>query len=324
VLSFRQSGLYHRCVDSGRWRTSSVTAVSKRPALVLVVAAIAIQQLIASLCYPIAKVALLAIEPLTFAFYRFVISSAALLLLVWIRKPGIPIERKDWPRIILMGFMIIPFNQTLFLVGQAMTGAGHGAFLFATTPVWVAILATMYLGERPPVFRWIGIFLAVSGTMVIMSSGAVEIGSEYLWGDLILLVSVMAWAAYTVVGKPLVRKYGAIRMTAYSLAAGSAMYFPFGLYRAIIFDYSQATPFAWFAVVYMALGLSGVVYVLWYWLIKYMEASRVAIFQSIQPVIASAVAYYFLAESLGTAFVIGGLVVIAGVLLSEVRFKERV
>jgi len=151
-----------------------------------------------------------------------------------------------------------------------------------------------------------------------MLSGALEISTDYLLGDLIIIVSVIAWAYYTILGKDLVRKYGALRMTAYALSAGSALYFPFGLYMASKYDYSQATLGAWGAVLYMALGLSVFVYVLWYWLLKYMDASRVAVYHNIQPVIATVVAFFFLGETLTLPFIIGGSIVLVGVITSEV------
>ncbi|MBN1211680.1 MAG: EamA family transporter [candidate division Zixibacteria bacterium] len=275
-------------------------------------------QTVASLCYPIAKYGLETIEPFTFAFYRYVISSTVLLAIVKFKKYKTPVARKDYFRVILIGFLIIPFNQTLFLVGQSMTAAGHGAFLFATTPVFIFILALIHLKEKLVWRRAIGITLALAGVMTIMSSGAIEVSTHYLLGDMIIIVSVTAWAYYTILGKDLVRKYGALRMTAYALSAGSALYFPFGLYMALKYDYSQATLGAWGSVLYMALGLSVFVYVLWYWLLKYMDASRVAVYHNIQPVIATVVAYVFLGEVLTVPFIIGGLIVLAGVITSEV------
>lgn len=275
-------------------------------------------QAVASLCYPIAKYGLETIEPFTFAFYRYVISSVVLLAIVKFKKYEIPVARKDFLKIILIGFLIIPFNQTLFLVGQSMTAAGHGAFLFATTPVFIFILALFHLKEKLVWRRAIGITLALAGVMTIMLSGALEISTDYLLGDLIIIVSVIAWAYYTILGKDLVRKYGALRMTAYALSAGSALYFPFGLYMASKYDYSQATLGAWGAVLYMALGLSVFVYVLWYWLLKYMDASRVAVYHNIQPVIATVVAFFFLGETLTLPFIIGGSIVLVGVITSEV------
>ena len=118
-------------------------------------------------------------------------------------------------------------------------------------------------------------------------------------------------------GKGLVVKYGALRITAYALATGTVLYFPWGLYRAMQFDYSHVTMAAWGSVLYMALGLSVFVYVLWYWLLKHMETSQVAIYHNIQPVIASYLAWVFLGEPMTAAFLIGGAVVLAGVITSE-------
>ncbi len=274
-------------------------------------------QVTASLCYPIAKYGLEQIEPFTFAFYRFLLASAVLLTIALFISKKPRIERRDAWRIVGLGVLIVPLNQTLFLVGQSMTGAGHGALLFATTPVWVFVLALIHLKEHTNWRRTTGIIVALAGVMIILLSGAFEVGTEYLWGDLVILIAVMAWGYYTILGKRLVVKYGALRVTAYSLAAGSTLYFPFGFYQACRFDYSQVTLGAWGSIAYMAIGLSVIVYVLWYWLLKQLDASRIAVYHNIQPVIASAVAYFFLGESLGLAFIVGGFVVIGGVILTE-------
>ncbi|MFQ5453890.1 MAG: DMT family transporter, partial [Candidatus Zixiibacteriota bacterium] len=214
--------------------------------------------------------------------------------------------------------LIIPFNQTLYMLGQSKTAAGHGAFLFATAPVWIFILAIIHLKERVLKRRIVGIIVSFMGVLLIMSSNAASFSIEHMWGDIIILISVLAWSYYTIIGKPLVEKYGALRITAYALAIGSALYFPFGLYRAIIFNYSQVNAGAWGAVVFMALGMSVGLYVLWYWVLKYMEASRLAVWHNLYPVVSSVVAYYALGEPLTTMFVLGGIIVLAGVTVTEI------
>ncbi|HOP07078.1 MAG TPA: EamA family transporter [candidate division Zixibacteria bacterium] len=289
----------------------------------LLLAAIAVQQSVASFAYPVAKYGLAIIEPFTFAFYRFVLASVILLGLTRTKKYGTPIARRDWPKIWLLGILIIPLNQTLFLYGQSLTAAGHGAVLFATTPIWVYILAMIHLDEKFLWLRVFGIALALIGAVMVMSVGAIKVGTEYLMGDMIIVVSVVAWAYYTVLGKTMVRQYGALRLTAYSVACGSVLYFPFGVYHAIKFDYSQTNWGAWGAVAYMAVGLSLIVYVIWFWLIKYLDASRAAVYQNVQPIIASIVAYFWLGEGLGPMFILGGVTVLVGVVISEIQRTPR-
>lgn len=291
-----------------------------------IVGVLIFQQLSGALAFPISKYGLAFIEPFTFAFFRFMISSLVLFLLVQLQKHKNKIEKSDYLKIIGLGAIIIPFNQTLYLWGQSMTAAGHGALLFATTPIWIFVAAMIHLKERPSIRRAIGIVVAIAGVFIIMTTGAVTIGTEYLWGDFIILIAVLAWAYYTILGKKLVQKYGAIRITAYALVSGSAMYFPFGLYRATGFDYSGIPVGAWLSVLYMAVGTSVITYVLWYWVLKYMEASRIAVYHNMQPLIAAVVAFVWLDEPIGWAFVVGGLVCLLGVIVAETDFihKDRV
>lgn len=298
--------------------SETTSQAASRPLVWKLILAVAIQQAVAGVCYPIAKYGLSIIEPFTFAFYRFLISSIVLLLIVRFRHNRPPIEKRDWWRIILLGILVIPLNQTLFLFGQSLTGAGHGAFIFSTTPVWLFLLSVLHLHEKATWRRLTGILMATAGVMVIMWSGHAKFGSGYLLGDMIIVVSVIAWGYYTILGQDLVRKYGAFRVTAYALASGSAIYLPFGAYFALRYDYSQSTPGAWGSVLYMAIGLSVVVYVLWYWLIKHVEISRIAVYQNVQPILASTVAYLFLGESFSATFLLGGAIVLAGVVVTEV------
>jgi drug/metabolite transporter (DMT)-like permease len=275
------------------------------------------QQTLGALCFPIGVYSLKIIEPFTFAFYRFILSSVVLLLLVKFRNHAIPIERKDYARIFWLGILIIPLNQTFYLWGQSLTAAGHGSVLFATTPIWVFVMALFILKEKLVWRRAVGIAIALIGVITIVTSGAVQVGTEYLFGDLIIFFSVLSWALYTILGKPLAEKYGALRVTAYALASGTAVYFPFGVVRAFQYDYSQSTFGAWMSVVYFAIGTSVIAYVIWYYVLKHMPASRMAVFSNIQPVIATTVAYFALGEQLGLSFFIGASVVLAGVLLTE-------
>lgn len=298
--------------DSG-----SIPVAQPCPPLWQTVLAIAVLQTIAGVCYPIAKYGLGIIEPFTFAFYRYLLSSTLLLAIVFSRARVPKVEKADLWKMAGLGFAVIPINQTLFLVGQSLTGAGHGALLFSTVPVWIFLIAAIHLKEQASWRRIVGILAAIGGVTTIMWSGLADFGKEYLLGDLIIFISVVAWGYYAVMGKPLAAKYGALRTTAYALAFGSAMYLPFGAWFAWKYDYSQATLGAWASVVYMAIGLSVIVYVLWYWLLKYHDASRLAVYQNIQPILAATVAFIFLGETLSSTFLLGGVIVILGVIFTE-------
>lgn len=280
--------------------------------------ALASQQLLSALAFPIAKFGLTQIEPYTFAFFRFIISATVLFTLVNLNRFPNPIEKKDYFKFLGLGLLIIPFNQTAYLVGQRMTSAGHGAILFATVPLWMFITGMIHLKEKFVWRRGIGVLLGMIGVLIILGGGAATFSTRYLWGDLIVLEAVLAWVYYSILGKPLVMKYGAFRVTAYSLAFGTLFYLPFGFYKALNFNYSGVSIGAWFSVLYYSLGISVTAYILWYWLLKHMEATRLAVFNNIQPVIASLVALLFFGEPIGPGLLVGGSIVLTGVLITEI------
>jgi drug/metabolite transporter (DMT)-like permease len=288
----------------------------------ILIPVILLQQFLGALSFPISKYGLAIIPPFTFAFFRFIIAGAVLLLIARTRSVDPPITRSDKWRIWLLGFLIIPINQTFYLWGQSLTAAGHGAILFATTPIWVFVFAIYLLKEKLSWRRALGIAIALIGALTIISSGAIVVGAEYLAGDFIIMISVLAWALYMILSKPMAEKYGAIRVTAYSLAAGALMYAPFGLYKAWTFDYSQGTLGAWLSVVYMAIGTSVAAYILWIWMLKQMPASRLAVFSNLQPIIATSVAFVMLGERPGLPFFVGGAIVLTGVLITEIGIEK--
>jgi len=289
----------------------------------VIFSALIFQQILGGLTFPIAKLGLDVIDPFTYAFYRFVLSSIVLLLIVFFKHDKPPIEKKDYLKIAGLGMLIIPFNQVAFLYGQKLTAAGHGALLFATVPLWIFIGALIHLKEKFVLRRAIGVLVGFGGVIIILLSGRIEVGKEYLIGDIIILIAVMAWAAYSIFGKPLVEKYGAFRITAYSLSFGSAAYLPFGLYSAINYDYSLSNLNAWLSVIYVALGVSVLAYVLWYWVLKQRDASKIAVYHNLQPFIAIAVAYTMLGETPEWSLIIGGIIVITGVLITEIRTNKK-
>lgn len=288
-----------------------------RPQKSQLILGICVVQFLGAISYPIARYGLTQIDPFVFAFYRFIIAGAILFGLTRVTRQSPPIEKPDLLRILGLGALIIGLNQLLFLLGQSMTAASHGAIVYATQPVWI-YLFSLALGKEQFNWRQVGgIIFAVVGAVVIVASAAKGGDAATLTGDLILFVSVCAWAVYVVLGRPLVQKYGALRVTAYALSFGSLLYSPYGLWLAIQTDYSQVPMGVWGSVLFMALGISIIVYVIIYWLIKYMDASRVAVIHNVQPVVATAVAWMFLGETVGVVFVVGSIIVMAGVLLSE-------
>lgn len=283
-----------------------------------VVIALLAQLLLASGTFLVAKFALLEIPVIDLATARFVLSALFLLVLTLLSRNLRRIEKSDYKGFFLLGLLGIPINQGLFLWGLSYTSPTHAALLYSTLPVSVFLIAHFYLKE---VFRWqkvFGIALAFLGVLYIMLEKGLKFETQYLFGDFLILLAVFAWAAYTVMGKPYLSKYGPPFLTFAAVTIGTLLSLPFGIVPALQYDWGSVSIKALLSLGYIAFLTSGIAYILWYYALSKMEASRVAVVNNFQPVVTALFSFAFYGERFSLGFVLAGIVVLIGVLLVEV------
>src|SRR5262249_51733905 len=119
----------------------------ERPRLLL--PALALNVLIASATFLVAKRTLAEFPPLTLALFRFVLATAVVWPAVRLLRPHKRIAARDRKTIFLIGLFCVPLNQGLFLLGMQWASASHAALLYALTPAAVTLLVAARGGPRP-------------------------------------------------------------------------------------------------------------------------------------------------------------------------------
>ncbi|MEW5701670.1 MAG: DMT family transporter [Candidatus Zixiibacteriota bacterium] len=276
-----------------------------------------VEQIIASGTFLAAKWALLEFPPLTLAFLRFVIAAGGLYIIHRLWPQRKPIARRDWKSIALLGFLAVVVNQAFFLYGLKFTSPTHAALLYGATPVLVFLMAIPLLGERPTLLKKIGVPVTFAGVIVVIAQRGLEWSSKAWLGDLLILVAVVAWALYTVLGKPLCERYGAVHVTAMSLVAGTVFFVPIGLFTLGGFDAGSISTRGWLSLLYIAIATSVICYTIWFWALERLEATKVSVFNNLQPVITALLSFWLLGEKIGGQLIVGGVLVIIGVVLTE-------
>lgn len=257
------------------------------------------------------------IAPLVFAFYRFCLASLVFLGLKALRRDYFSFRRSEWVLLAFLGLLAVPLNQCLFLYGLNYTQPTHPALLFGTTPIWVYILSAWRGEETVSHRKNAGIIIALVGVSAFFIEKGIALKFDYLLGDSIIMIAVWAWTAYTVLGRPLVKRRGAMAVTSTSLIIGSLIYFPAGIYLALNFDYSGVGWLGWGGVIYTAVLMSVVAYTLWYWSIKHIEASRAAVFINLHPILTAILAYFLIGERLSGGSIVSGIVILVGVYIAQ-------
>lgn len=294
-----------------------MTNSPKRTVNPAVYAALIFQALGSAGTYLIAKGALQEIPPLIFGYYRFVLASLIFIVIMIVRRDYFSFKKSDWPLLIWLAILAIPINQGFFLMGLSLTPPSHPALLYATSPVWVYLISVWRGEEHFTKVKSAGIAIALIGVTAFFLEKGIAMALGDLLGDFFILIAVWAWAAYSVFGRPLAQRRGAVAVTAAALILGTLFYMPLGLYLTANFNIFSFSIIGWSGIIYTAIMTSVILYTLWYWIIKRMEPSRAAVFSNLQPVLTAILSYFIMGERLSITSILSGLVILIGVYITQ-------
>jgi drug/metabolite transporter (DMT)-like permease len=250
-------------------------------------------------------------SPGALALFRFLVASAVALLYLAITRQGLP-DKPDLPKIFIAGLFGISFYHVLYNFGSQVVLSGAAAALIACSPIFVALMSAIVFHERLR-WGWLGIVLSLIGVVVI---GFVDAsGLTFDIHVLALLGSALATAVFFMQSKRLLKKYSGLRFTSYALIAGTIPLLVFT--PQLVSELPQAAPGAIASVIYLGVFPAFVGYALWNIALTRMEATRQTVFLNTSPLFAAAIAWAWLGEIPTLLVYIGGLIIIAGVLMVQ-------
>jgi drug/metabolite transporter (DMT)-like permease len=145
----------------------------------------------------------------------------------------------------------------------------------------------------------------------------IDFGSSFFWGNVMGLGASFSWALYTLLGKKYAAKYGAFYTTSLSMYIGFLVYLPVYALFPISTAITDITLPQWGQLAFLGVITSGLGYALWNYALSIADASKVSVFNNLQPVLTTILAFFFLGTEPGLLFIIGGIVAIAGVIMTQ-------
>jgi drug/metabolite transporter (DMT)-like permease len=265
------------------------------------------------------KAAVAEISPVALICARAGLGAVLLLAVMAARGESLLLPRDSLAMLLAMGFVGVAFHQLLQAYALTMTSAVNTGWLIGITPIWSALLAVVALRERLSAGRIAGLLLGFLGAGIVVTrgrlSGALALPSTR--GDLLILLSTLNWAFYTVLGHSTIRRLGPTRATAGSILGGvlwlTPLFLLFGAWR----DFARLSATGWLAVLFLGLLCSGAGYLFWYGALARVDASRVAAFLYLEPLVTLAAAALLLGETVGVPTLAGGALLVAGVVLVQ-------
>lgn len=256
-------------------------------------------------------------QPITIIFFRLILSASFLFLIILLFRINRKIDRKDIPLVLLSAV----FNPFFYFLGEnyglKYSSSTIASVIIATIPLFSPIVAYLFAREKLGLMTFTGIVISFGGIVIMLLHKGYILETGYL-GILFLFGAVLASLFYSALLRKLVLKYSAVTLIAWQNLAGIFLFLPFFL----IFDAGKVSSVSLNATIIssflmLAIFASSMSFVFFAHSIKLIGINKSNIFSNLIPVLTAFFAFLFSLESFNIQKIIGIVLVIGGVFLSE-------
>ncbi len=260
------------------------------------------------------------VEPASAAFLRFLIASAAMVVVTrLVEKRLILPPKKMWVPLTLLGMTGVFTYNVLFFNGLHHISAGRASLIVASTPLVITLAAAFFLHERLTSLKACGILLSLIGAITVISNG--HPGSLFSGGfgpgEKALIGCVLSWSAYSLIGRSVLVTLSPLTAVCYSSIIGTLLLSVPAAREGLFRNISNVSLLDWTSLAYLGLGGTALGFSLYYQGIKKIGATRAGIFINLVPLFSILLSWLILGESVKPIVLAGGILVLTGVALTN-------
>jgi drug/metabolite transporter (DMT)-like permease len=271
--------------------------------------------------FPFLKIGLAKLTPLAFTFWRYLLMLAlAWAVLAWQhRRSGmrVMVDAADYPRLALAGILGFSLYMVLSIVGVSETTAFSNALMIALAPLFSALLLFAWRMERIRPIQVVGMLISLAGILVFLADkarGGIGIATV---GDVLSLLAALFYAAYTVSLKPLLGRYPATVVTAYTLSIGAIPVLWLSAPALLVQDWGRVDLAGWSVLLWASIVPVYAAWTAWSWATARAGVARTNVFLYLVPVVSGVVAFILLGESFGPVKLAGAALALSGLVLAR-------
>ncbi|UAL53383.1 DMT family transporter [Bacillus sp. CMF21] len=268
------------------------------------------------------KAVLVQLEPFTLLVLRFGIASLFLFLLLFLFRQPLKIKMDYLPEVFILAVLGIFVHQVIQAAALKSIQASEAGWIISFSPIFTAVLASLFLKETFTLFKAAGMSIAVLGVLLITSYGqGGSLTFHANMGYALMILSTLNWAVYSILIKKLKIPYPALTITFYTSLIGFLMTIPFFMRNNGWVQLTVLTQENWTHLLFLGIFVSAVAYWFWGKALEVMEAAKVSSFLYFEPLATVIAAVILLNEPFLLMSGAGGLLIIAGVMIVNRKYS---
>ncbi|NUU31037.1 DMT family transporter [Arthrobacter sp. C9C5] len=270
--------------------------------------------------FVVGQAAVASMTPLDLTFWRWTLAALPLLALAhFVEKPDWRAVLRRWPVLLLLSALGMS-GYTLLLYGAlGYTSAMNASLITAANPALIVVMAIFLLGERTTRLGWLGIGLGLLGVLLVLTRGELQrvFSLSINTGELLMIGAIVVWGSYTIIARRL--DIPAIAATAVQVAMATVTLAPFALAMHVRLP---ETPAEGWSLAYIAVFPSLGAYLFWNLALKTTPPGTAGNYLNLM-VVFTAIITVALGTPLTLVQVAGGIMVVAGVLLTGIKGQAK-
>lgn len=257
------------------------------------------------------------LQPVTFAFVRFLLGSVLLLAIAARVEGSVWMARRDLVPIVLLGALGFGAYQILWTIAIDDTTAGTSSLIIATSPIFTMLLARSIGSDSLTPAKLAGAAISFTGVALVVIGGTGLSIGDRLVGELMTLIAAFLWGLYTAFGAPFLRRQTPLKTTAWAMTGGTLALAPLGIAQLADARLQDLTLGIAGAVVYSGVISASLGNVIFLRGIRLLGPTRVANHQFLVPAFAIVLGALLLDEPIEFEQILGGIAIAAGILVAR-------
>ncbi len=276
--------------------------------------ALLIVNIIYGLNYTIAK-DLMPQHILPFGFVLMRVAGAAVLIWTLSLFYKEKIDKSDYKLFLFCALTGVILNQSLFFLGLSLTSPINASIIMISSPIFVVLFAAFLLKEKITLVKTSGIFLGLTGALILILIRSKSSVQSDLFGDICIFLNAVSYALYLVLVKPLMNKYHPITVMKWVFLFALPFIIPIGLTEFQKIEWEFFTPAMYGAVAFVVVATTFIAYLMSNYALRRVSPAIVGAYIYLQPLLATLISILQKKDSPDMIKIVAAILIFVGVYL---------